>query len=85
MSESLGFVVLARRPGQPPEPVSAVFPVYPNGLEQAQNVLESCQQRCACNHRHDDHGQWGCRQDWCLCTDFEQGTYCIGEISERTP
>lgn len=45
MTEPLGFVVLAHRPGQPDEPVSAIFPAYPNGLEQAHNVLESCEKR----------------------------------------
>lgn len=46
-AQPLGYVVLARRPNQPAEPVSAVFPAYPKGLEQAQNVLESCEDRNA--------------------------------------
>lgn len=71
MSSSLGFVVLARRPNQPDEIVSAVFPAYPNGMEQAQNVLESCWKRNANRSIND-------------LDDFDV-TYCIGEISERTP
>ena len=40
-AQAIGFIVLARRPGEPPEPISAVFN-GPKALEQAQNVLESC-------------------------------------------
>ena len=75
MSSSLGFVVLARRPGQPAEPVSAVFPAYPNGLEQAQNALESCERK----------------RTFCDCLPCQRKNelnpveYVIGEISERTP
>lgn len=75
MASPLGFVVLARRPGRPDQPVSAVFPAYPNGLEQAQNVLESRQKEYA-------------RQGAVLAEvnlDQEPEEYVIGEITERTP
>ncbi|WP_164681164.1 hypothetical protein [Mycobacterium intracellulare] len=80
-ASALGFVVLARRPNQPDEIVSAVFPAYPNGLEQAQNVLESCRAKEAKS------------ADWLAENTFSDGTdiddpveYVIGQISEvETP
>lgn len=60
------------------EPVSAVFPEYPNGLEQAQNVLESRNTRLepGCDGR--------CARYECICDGSNPVEYCIGEISERT-
>lgn len=77
MSSPLGFVVLARRPGQPDEIVSAVFPDYPNGLEQAQNVLESFAAKSARRERD--------QQVQNLESFADPVEYVIGEIAERTP
>lgn len=63
MSEPLGFVVLAKRPNQPDEIISAVFPAYPNGLEQAQNVLESRQKKALTSSCTPSGCQCDCHKD----------------------
>lgn len=73
MTDVVGYVVLARRPNMPHgysyETVSAVFPEYPNGLEQAQNACESQNSK---------------RDRFDLDPDLGV-VYVIGEIAERTP
>ncbi|OCB15094.1 hypothetical protein [Mycobacterium intracellulare] len=73
MTSLLGFVVLARRPNMPHgysyEPVSAVFPEYPNGLEQAQNACESQNSKRDSFDRDPDLGV----------------VYVVGAITEGTP
>lgn len=82
MTEPLGFVVLARRPSPlikgewRDEIVSAVFPAYPNGLEQAQNALEACRQR----EERERARSIELDYDW-----GESPEFVIGAITERTP
>lgn len=78
MTNPLGFVVLARRPNPPHgytyEPVSAVFPEYPKGLEQSQNVRKSCE----------DSPFEFCRNGRVLSGNPAPVEYVIGEINERS-